>query len=86
MSYATNAATTWWGIAKDLDVSAGSTSPFDRPQLGDWLSDRLGEFDVIVFFRADWIVRRLFDLADLIRWGREQQHGSWRWIDDPIMP
>jgi hypothetical protein len=33
------------GIAEDLDVSAGSTSPFDRPQLGDWLTNRLGEFD-----------------------------------------
>lgn len=59
------------GVAEDLDVSAGSTSPFDRPQLGDWLTNRRGEFDVLVFFRADRIVRRLFDLADLIRWGRD---------------
>lgn len=59
------------GVAEDLDVSAGSTSPFDRPQLGDWLKNRVGEFDVIVFFRADRIVRRLFDLADLIRWARQ---------------
>lgn len=59
------------GVAEDLDVSAGSTSPFDRPQLGDWLINRRGEFDVLVFFRADRIVRRLFDLADLIRWARE---------------
>ena len=58
-------------MAEDLDVSAGSTSPFDRPQLGDWLTNRLGEFDVLVFFRADRIVRRLLDLADLIRWGRD---------------
>jgi len=56
------------GIAQDLDVSAGSTSPFDRPQLGDWLENRLGEFDVLVFYRMDRIVRRLLDLADLIRW------------------
>jgi len=60
------------GYAEDLDVSAGATSPFDRPELGDWLKNRLGEFDVIVFFRADRIVRRLFDLSDLIRWS--QQH------------
>jgi len=46
------------GVVEDLDVSAGSRSPFDRPQAGDWLSNRLGEFDVIVFFRADRIVRR----------------------------
>jgi site-specific DNA recombinase len=59
------------GVAEDLDVSAGKTSPFDRPQLGDWLKNRPGEFDVLVFFRADRVVRRLFDLADLIRWGQK---------------
>jgi site-specific DNA recombinase len=55
------------GIAEDLDVSAGKTTPFDRPQLGKWLK-RPGEFDVLVVYRVDRIVRRLFDLADLIRW------------------
>ncbi|SII00002.1 recombinase family protein [Mycobacteroides abscessus] len=58
------------GVAEDLDVSAGKTTPFDRPQLGRWLADP-SRFDVIVFFRVDRIVRRLFDLADLIRWSRE---------------
>src|SRR5712671_766081 len=56
------------GVAEDLDVSAGKTSPFDRPQLGDWLNNRVGEYDVLVFYRMDRIVRRLLDLADLIRW------------------
>lgn len=27
------------GGTEDLDVSAGKTTPFDRPQLGRWLSD-----------------------------------------------
>ncbi|WP_336819489.1 recombinase family protein [Gordonia sp. MMO-8] len=58
------------GVAEDLDVSAGKTSPFERPQLGRWLQDPT-RYDVIVFFRVDRIVRRLFDLADLIRWARE---------------
>jgi site-specific DNA recombinase len=58
------------GIAEDLDVTA-STAPFDRPQLGDWLTNRLGEFDVLVFYRMDRIVRRLLDLADLIRYCQE---------------
>jgi site-specific DNA recombinase len=58
------------GIAEDLDVSAGKTTPFDRPQLGRWLQDP-SKYDVIVFFRVDRIVRRLFDLADLIRWSRQ---------------
>lgn len=56
------------GTAEDLDVSAGKTTPFDRPQLGDWLTNRHHEFDVLVVFRMDRIVRRLLDLADLIRW------------------
>lgn len=60
------------GIAEDLDVSAGKTTPFDRPALGEWLNNP-NRYDVIVFFRVDRIVRRLFDLADLIRWSRE--HG-----------
>lgn len=58
------------GVAEDLDVSAGKTTPFDRPQLGRWLQDP-SRYDVIVFFRVDRIVRRLFDLADLIRWSRQ---------------
>ncbi|MFF0541744.1 recombinase family protein [Prescottella sp. R16] len=58
------------GIAQDLDVSAGLTTPFERPQLGDWLENRFQEIDVIVVYRMDRIVRRLLDLADLIRWGQ----------------
>lgn len=59
------------GVARDMDVSAGKTAPFDRPELGDWLKNRLGEFDVLVVYRMDRIVRRLLDLADLIRWCQE---------------
>ncbi|GBG36845.1 recombinase family protein [Mycobacterium montefiorense] len=65
------------GIAEDLDVSAGKTSPFERPALRQWIGDgkvdpgRSGEYEVIVFYRVDRIVRRLFDLSDLIRWSRE---------------
>ncbi|MFD9666062.1 recombinase family protein [Rhodococcus sp. NPDC059968] len=58
------------GVAEDLDVSAGLTTPFERPQLGDWLDNRFHEVDVLVVYRMDRIVRRLLDLADLIRWGQ----------------
>lgn len=51
------------GVAEDLDISAGKTAPFGRPQLGKWLADPT-RYDVIVFFRVDRIVLRLFDLAD----------------------
>lgn len=60
------------GIAEDLDISAGKTTPFNRPHLGKWLK-RPGEFDVIVVFRVDRIVRKLFDLADLIKWCQEHR-------------
>ncbi|UXA17652.1 recombinase family protein [Mycobacterium sp. SMC-4] len=63
------------GVAEDLDVSAGKTTPFERAALKGWIGldgrddpGRSHEYDVIVVWRVDRIVRRLFDLADLIRW------------------
>ena len=55
------------GMAEDLDVSA-SASASHRPQVGNWLTNRLGEFDVLVFYRNDRIVPRLLALVDLIRY------------------
>lgn len=57
-------------VVEDLDVSAGATTPFTRPHLGPWLRDRHNEFDVLVMYRMDRLVRRLLDLADVIRWGQ----------------
>ncbi|WP_236565392.1 recombinase family protein [Nocardia sputi] len=45
------------GVATDLDVSATKYSPFDRPELGNWLKNRHHEFDVIVVRRLDRLVR-----------------------------
>lgn len=59
------------GIAEDLDVSASTTTPFERPQLGDWLRNRAYEFDVIVFWRVDRLVRRVTHLARMIEWSEE---------------
>ncbi|WP_405167120.1 recombinase family protein [Nocardia sp. NBC_01499] len=56
------------GAATDLDVSATKYSPFDRPELGDWLKNRHHEFDVIVAWRLDRLVRSSKDLADLLSW------------------
>ncbi|MFE7796122.1 recombinase family protein [Nocardia sp. NPDC057440] len=56
------------GAATDLDVSATKYSPFDRPELGHWLKNRAHEFDVIVVWRLDRLVRSSKDLADLIAW------------------
>lgn len=62
------------GVAEDLNVSAGKTSPFERPSLRSWLGDgvsdpgRMNEIDVIVFWRLDRLVRSVTQTADVIRW------------------
>lgn len=62
------------GVAEDLNVSAGKTSPFQRPELGRWLGDgvsnpgRMHEIDVIVFWRLDRLVRSVTQLAEMISW------------------
>ncbi|MGW6738640.1 recombinase family protein [Streptomyces sp. NPDC055013] len=59
--------------ATDLDVSA-SFSPWDRPQLGQWLKERIDDFDVIYVFKLDRIVRSVRDLSNLLDWCDE--HGK----------
>lgn len=56
------------GYAEDLDVSATKLRPIDRPQLGDWMKNRHHEFDVMIFWKLDRIVRSPGDLSDMIRW------------------
>ncbi len=57
------------GWAKDLDVSAIKLSPFERPALGAWLrSDRVNEFDGIMWSRLDRAVRSMADLHTLAQW------------------
>lgn len=62
------------GVVEDLDVSASKVSPFDRPALRPWLA-RHDEYDVIVVWRVDRLVRSVFDLVDMIRWGDEHRVG-----------
>lgn len=62
------------GVAEDLNVSAGSTSPFERPELGKWLGDgkdspgRAPEIDIIVFWRVDRLVRSMTQLWEVMIW------------------
>lgn len=60
-------------VAYDPDVSAGATTPFERPKLGPWLRDRHHEYDVLVVYRMDRLVRRLLDLSDMIRWAQDHK-------------
>ncbi len=71
------------GVAEDLDVSAGTTSPFDRPELGRWLARDFDPsavpgpenrvpvpFDVIVFSRLDRLVRSVPHLWRVLEWAK----------------
>lgn len=56
------------GVASDLNVSATKVPPWKRKELGDWLNNRVPEFDVILFWKLDRFIRRLSDLAVMIDW------------------
>lgn len=62
------------GTAEDLDVSASTVPPFDRPHLGPWLREpQCHEWDALVFWRADRAVRSMADMFALTRWAQEQR-------------
>ncbi|MFJ8211537.1 recombinase family protein [Streptomyces sp. NPDC096033] len=62
------------GVARDLNVSATRVPPWRRPQLGPWLRDRAPDFDVLLFWKMDRLVRRVADLTTMITWCVE--HGK----------
>jgi site-specific DNA recombinase len=57
------------GTALDLDVS-GAMSPFERPQLGPWLTDPalIAKWDVLAVAKLDRLSRSLLDFVLLIKW------------------
>jgi site-specific DNA recombinase len=61
------------GHAVDDGVSASKVSPFDRPELGPWLTDPvlIYSYDVIVFWRLDRAVRSMRDLHELAGWAKD---------------
>ncbi|MFF3552944.1 recombinase family protein [Streptomyces tsukubensis] len=58
--------------AVDLDVSASKISPFDRPQLGQWLS-RPDDFDALVWWRFDRAIRSMGHMHALAEWAKEHR-------------
>lgn len=60
------------GIAQDLDVSATTFDPFQRPELGGWLNNRSDEYDVIVFYRLDRFVRKVSHVDKMLTWSRDR--------------
>lgn len=61
------------GWAKDIDVSALKTSPWEREELLYWL-ERPDEWDVMVWQRMDRAVRSMADMANLGRFA--EKHGK----------
>ncbi|WP_330185485.1 recombinase family protein [Nocardia sp. NBC_01503] len=59
---------------EDLGVSAGKTTPFERPDLGQWLNpERLHEWDVIVFQKIDRAFRSTRDCVDFAKFIEENK-------------
>ncbi|MFJ9445324.1 recombinase family protein [Kitasatospora sp. NPDC101235] len=58
--------------AVDLDVSASKTSPWERPQLLQWLNDP-DSYDALVFWRFDRAIRSMGHMYALANWAREHR-------------
>lgn len=56
------------GVASDLNVSATKVPPWKRPALGDWMVNRVPEFDIILFWKMDRFARHIMDLHHVIQW------------------
>ncbi len=55
------------GWATDVDVS-GSVDPFATPELGDWLNNRVPEFDAVAAWKLDRLGRNAIQLNKLFGW------------------
>ncbi|MFF9646565.1 recombinase family protein [Kitasatospora aureofaciens] len=64
---------TFVGWARDIDVSALKTTPWEREQLSEWLN-RPDDWDVMIWQRMDRAVRSMADMADLGRYAKK--HGK----------
>ena len=60
------------GWAEDLDVS-GSTDPFERDELGPWLTERTGEFDGLCAAKIDRWARSIVHFSKLLAWCDEHK-------------
>lgn len=59
------------GGFEDLDVSALKTSPFERPDLKVWLTERSHEWDALIFAKTDRVFRSAADCVRLAEWCKE---------------
>ncbi|MCD0448414.1 recombinase family protein [Actinocorallia sp. API 0066] len=60
------------GIAEDLDVSAITAGPWERPEFREWLN-RPDDYDVIVAWKLDRLSRKMKDFCDLLEWAKKHK-------------
>lgn len=61
------------GSFEDLDVSALKTTPWERPDLRPWLTDRVHEWDALIVAKVDRLFRSAGDCIDLARWAEKHR-------------
>lgn len=61
------------GVFEDLDVSAIKLSPWERPDLREWLGDRADEWDAMIFAKTDRVFRSAADCVRLAEWCKEHR-------------
>ncbi|MFC0860721.1 recombinase family protein [Sphaerimonospora cavernae] len=72
------------GWAEDLGVSAGKTTPWERPELGKWLTDeKAEEWDMLLSWKLDRICRSALDFAMLVKW-LDERGKTFACTNDPI--
>jgi len=82
-SYAESQGWTVVGAFEDLDVSAIKLSPWDRPDLKAWLTDRVDDWDALIFAKTDRVFRSAADCVKLAEWCKEH-HKILVLVDDGI--
>ncbi|MFE4514777.1 recombinase family protein [Kitasatospora sp. NPDC056783] len=72
------------GVARDAHVSASKQSPFERAELGHWLKERAPEFDLILFWKLDRLIRSVMDMQDMLRWAADHGNKDFASVTEPI--
>jgi site-specific DNA recombinase len=72
-AYAESQDWTVVGAFEDLDVSAIKLSPWQRPDLKEWLTDRADDWDALIFAKTDRVFRSANDCVKLAEWCKEHR-------------
>jgi site-specific DNA recombinase len=72
-AYAESQAWTVVGVFEDLDMSAIKLSPWERPDLREWLTDRSDEWNALIFAKTDRVFRPANDCVKLAEWCKENR-------------